>query len=505
METPASLPMPGLLLDRPDEIRALRKGLDAAGYTHAAVLEALGLTGVTLLYGKDIPVLMRLTRDETPLNLLVRLFLMDVPVPVGTARRLLSPGTTGLLIAAGLAGAEGGRLVPRLKLLPYEGLLIAFDSMNRLEEGETPDYVMGVGKSTMTLARLTIRRPCRATLDLGAGCGFQALLAARHSERVAASDVNPRAVRLATFNAAVNDLPRIECLEGDLFEPVAGRRFDLIVSNPPYVISPDRKYVYRDSGLSGDSVCRKIVREAPAHLAEGGFCQVLGNWAVRKGEDWRKNLEAWFDGSGCDAWILCSETVEAGVYAWRWIRHTEFRGAERCGAQYEDWMAYYEREGIEAVCLGYLMMRKRSGAANWFFADDAPEEPADGAGDDVLRGFALRDFLQEAKDDGAILRRAYRPSPHLSITSCRGPGASGWEEKTLRIGLERGLVSRGNIDRIVEGLITRCDGRRPLAEILREVASAFGVAQGTLDAPAAGIVRGLVERGFLRPAVPEID
>ena len=96
----------------------------------------------------------------------------------------------------------------------------------------------------------------------------------------------------------------MECREGDLFEPVAGMTFDLIVSNPPFVISPESRYIYRDSGMAGDEVCRKICREAPRFMTDGGFCQIICNWAEFKGQDWRERLKTWFEGSGCDVWVM---------------------------------------------------------------------------------------------------------------------------------------------------------------------------------------------------------
>jgi len=488
-----------LLLDRPEDIRILRRALDEAGFTHAGVLEALGRNVVNLRSAKDLPLLLRSTREETPRNALVRLFLMDVPVPVETVSRLLSPRVVGLLTDAGLARSDGETVVPRLRILPYEGFLFAFDSPDRLREKDCDDYVMGIGKSTISLSNLTVRRRSRATLDLGTGCGFQALLAAAHSDRVVGSDVNPRAVRLAAFNAALNDLPQVECVLGNLFEPVAGREFDLIVSNPPFVISPERRYAYRDSGMEGDALCRKIVREAPRRLAEGGFCQIMGNWAVRTGEDWKEAVERWFVDIGCDAWVLCAERSEAGAYAWKWIDHTEMGEPGRRASQYGEWLACYERQGIESVCLGYILMRKRSGAANWIAVEEEPDGMVGPCGDDVLRGFVLRDFLRQAKDDGEILRHAYRPSPYLSITSSRGPGAGGWEDRFLHVALEKGFTCKGTIDRISEAMITRCDGERSLGRVLQEVATLFGADVWSLAAPACAIIRGLVEKGFLWP------
>src|SRR6185436_6041314 len=111
------------------------------------------------------------------------------------------------------------------------------------------DHVLGVSASTAALAGATIRRPIDGAFDLGTGCGVQAVHAAAHCSRVVASDVNPRAIALATLTIELNGLDQVSVRLGDRFDPVAGEHFDLIVSNPPYVISPLRRYLFRDSGL----------------------------------------------------------------------------------------------------------------------------------------------------------------------------------------------------------------------------------------------------------------
>src|SRR6185369_14241112 len=97
-------------------------------------------------------------------------------------------------------------------------------------------------------------------LDLGCGQGLQALLAAPHAADVVATDRNPRAVSLTRLAAALNG-SSVAARQGDLLEPVTGELFDLVVSNPPFVVSPGRRYTYRDAGLEGDEVCRRLVGE----------------------------------------------------------------------------------------------------------------------------------------------------------------------------------------------------------------------------------------------------
>ena len=139
------------------------------------------------------------------------------------------------------------------------------------------DHVVGLNPPALLLARLTVRRRVRTVLDLGCGGGVQALLAARHADRVVGTDLNPRAVAFARFNARLNGVENAELRAGDLFAPVRGERFDLVVSNPPYVVSPETHLLFRDGGRPRDSLCAEIVRRAGDHLEEGGFATILVN------------------------------------------------------------------------------------------------------------------------------------------------------------------------------------------------------------------------------------
>src|SRR5262249_7094986 len=128
------------------------------------------------------------------------------------------------------------------------------------------------------LAFTTIRRHVDSALDVGTGSGIQALLAARHAERVLGTDVNPYALSLADIAQQLNGLPKVDWVEGSWFEPVRGELFDLVVANPPVTISPDNAILARDSGFGGAELSGRVIRQAADHLAEGGFATVLCNW-----------------------------------------------------------------------------------------------------------------------------------------------------------------------------------------------------------------------------------
>jgi SAM-dependent methyltransferase len=483
----------------PRDFKRLKSAFEIAGFTDSGVLDALQIDETPSLRERDIPLLMHRTRRGTALDTLIRLFLIETPCELQAVRTALRPLCLDVLAEAGLVRFEEGRVRAAVKLLPFKGLWLVFDSTRRLQTPARHDYVMGIGKSTLTLANLTVRRQSRSVLDLGTGCGIQALLAAAHSEKVLAVDRNSRAVQMARFNARLNGLDHVECLEGDLFAPVEGRTFDLVVANPPFVVSPEKRYIYRDSGMPADEVCRKIVREAPDFLNAGGYCQILCNWVHTAGRDWRERLAGWFEGTGCDVWVMRSETRDAATYASTWIEHTERGATERFQERFEQWTDYYAELGIEAVSAGLITMRRSSGRSTWYRAEDGPAKMLGPCGDTVVQGFALRDFLAAVPDDASLLAARLRVSGDARLQRRLEPGEGGWADVSTELCLTRGLAFSGSVDPYVANLVGACDGRKPLGALLAETAAFLDKNPADLAPAVCRVVRSLIERGFLLP------
>jgi methylase of polypeptide subunit release factors len=119
----------------------------------------------------------------------------------------------------------------------------------------------------------TLIAPGAEVLDLGTGSGVCAVFAARHARHVIAVDINTAAVRCATVNALLNRLEdRIEARHGDLFEPVAEQRFDLVLFNPPFRCGEprnDRERAWRALGVAerfADGLDRHLKRSGCALL-----------------------------------------------------------------------------------------------------------------------------------------------------------------------------------------------------------------------------------------------
>ena len=240
---------------------------------------------------------------------------------------------------------------------------------------DPPDFVTGPSSAARRVERLTIRKPVGTALDLGTGSGLQALLTARHAEHVVGVDINARGLAFARFNAALNGLSNIDFREGSWFEPVGDERFDLIVANPPYVVSPDSEFLFRDGDLSADAVTQMLLQEVPAHLEEGGLAHVMGNWAHGRDEDWRAPVETWLAGSGCDVLLLRYATVDPVLYAGQWNQLLAAQGREAFLTAVDRWLDYYRREGIEAITEGMVVLRRRPAGRNWVRAIEVPGRP----------------------------------------------------------------------------------------------------------------------------------
>jgi release factor glutamine methyltransferase len=111
-------------------------------------------------------------------------------------------------------------------------------------------------------------------LDMGTGSGITAVVAAKFARRVVAVDINAAAVRCASINARLNKLEqRIETRHGDLFAPVAGERFDLVLFNPPFLRGTPRDD--RERAWRSTDVAERFAADLGAHLKPGGAALVL--------------------------------------------------------------------------------------------------------------------------------------------------------------------------------------------------------------------------------------
>jgi hypothetical protein len=315
-------------------------------------------------------------------------------------------------------------------------------------------------------------------------------------DHVVGVDVNPHAIDLAALNARLNGIANVELRQGDMFEPVAGEHFDLIVANPPFVISPDDEFTYRDARLRGDLVCRDVVRRAATQLEPGGWFHMLAGWPHLRGAVWQDLVAEWFEGTGCDGMALRVETLAPETYATNWIRESGITDPDLFRSTFDRWMAYYRELDIDALSMGVVIMRPSRSSRPWVRALDAPGELRGPAGDQVEALFAAQDFLHRS-DDAAVLAARVRCSLDVLVRQdlVREPG--GWATSSARVQVTRGLTWGSDIDHHGIGLLGRADGTLTVRELLAPIAEATGEQLDAIVEPSLRVVRSLIERGFL--------
>jgi methylase of polypeptide subunit release factors len=504
-------------------VRALRADLEAARFTVDRLTALWGSSAEAALErGDRVPAVRALSvaPGGTAAAVLARLFVLgldEAPDAVAAALPSLRlAGAAGL----GLVETTGTRIRPLLDLRPYAFLdargagewWIASD-LGELATGGAlrTDHVLGVGGASVTLSGLLLPGHIETALDLGTGCGIQALHLAREARRVIATDISQRALDLASLNAALNGVDRIEFRKGSLFDPVAGERFDRIVSNPPFVITPRRAdvpaYEYRDGGAVGDAIVADLVSHVGEHLVPGGIAQLLGNWEYRAAEDGLQRALGWADGATggpLDAWIVERDTLDPARYAETWIRD----GGTRPGnPDYEPlvgaWLDDFAERGVTAVGFGYLLLR-RPVADRMLRRAERLDAPLGAAGGDTASlgahlgaAVAAHDAIV-ALDDTELLAVHPEVAPDVTEERSHWPGAEHPTIITLRQG--GGFRREVQVGTALAAVVGACDGELSLGAILGAVASILEVDEPALTAEIVPEVRELVVSGLLTVA-----
>ncbi len=412
-------------------------------------------------------------------------------------------GTEGAA-ALGLVRITGERVVPTCDLRPYADDTHDWWVASDLSEASTqrplrPDHVLGIGGASTTLATWTIRRPVGRALDLGTGSGVQALHLSVHAESIVATDVSERALAFARFNAALAGVD-VDLRIGDLLDPVAGERFSLVVSNPPFVITPRRddvpRYEYRDGGRAGDSVVRSLVRQVGSVLEPGGVAQFLGNWEVPRGSTWRDVWAEWLDGVPLDAWVVQREVQDPGEYAELWARDGGLRpGSSEHDRLYAAWLRDFAARDVESIGFGVVtLQRPTSERAPWRSLDEVGGGVAAPMGPAIEAGLVSRTWLAEHSDD-EVLGVAWSCAPDVTEERHGRPGA---EDPTLILfrqggGLRR-VVRAGTLLAAYLGV---ADGELTAAAALDAIATVLDLDPAAVRGELLPQIRGLVADGLL--------
>ena len=538
----------------PEQAASLRADLADSGWGVEAVAALLGEAADAALRREIRLPALRAVRAAlaagaapSPVAVLTALFMLGDPVPA-TALDAALPRTTAAGAAAiGLVGEpdETGCVRALVDLRPHEAVddagevrwWVASD-LGELVTGRAlaPDHVLGVGGAGLTLAGLTPRTPVRTALDLGCGCGIQTLYLLRHAEHVVATDISVRALAFTAFNAALagvsvtgapgtlsaldvapgsgaasapdtaSGVGRLELLHGSLLEPVAGRRFDLIASNPPFVLTPP---AVREAGLplmeyrdAGGPILPALVAGLGEHLEPGASAVMLGNWEHRGAGSWRDAVAAWLP-EGLDAWILERELQDPVEYATMWLRDgglTPERDPEAFDAALEAWIDDFEARDVRCIGFGYLIVhRPRCPREPWRLLEEVTTSGQGVLGPHVAKVLEVRERLAGLDDEAVadlcpLLASDVTEERHLI------PGAA--EPTVILLRQGGGLGRTLQASTAVAALAGVADGELSVGQVASAVAALSELNAADAAALRAEMVeaaRHLLATGFLSP------
>ncbi len=260
-------------------LKKFREILKKNNYTYGNLLQS-GINPFTVaLY--DLPILAYRNPPETSFGILFQLFFLGDKLEQKIIKKLFSTNDIEALIKIKILEKTGGHFFRSLvTIIPYRSFYFASDFLLRINNFPTSkkkydELVYPVSLDSVTLLETAVCKPVISTLDLGCGCGILSLVASKYSRFVIGIDINSRAINFSQFNALLNNISNCQFICGDLYQPVENGKFDLILANPPYEITLEKTFLYKNGGRYGFQILQKIVNSASKHLNKGGICQVI--------------------------------------------------------------------------------------------------------------------------------------------------------------------------------------------------------------------------------------
>lgn len=511
--------------------RDLRTALVRGGFTVDVVTASLGPAARAALDRGETTPARRAVRDAGDAGTLVRLFLLGDALPRAAVAAAIDPADVDEAVAAGLLTVTDGLVTAALDLRPHGDAAVPDASpwwvLSDLEvapggdvaSGEHTDrrsmtpgrrrtadreHVLGTGAASLSLARATVRRPVDTLLDLGTGCGVQVLHAAGHARHLTATDVSARALDMARVTFALSGVD-VEVLAGPWLEPVAGRRFDQIVSNPPFVPGPPRvEHVYRDAGLGGDGASALLVGALPAHLTEGGVAQLLASWLVT-GDDWTERPRTWLAEAaraaapgGLDAWVVQRDVADPALHVGTWLRDAGVDPASPEGTELsERWLDFLAAQGVHAVGFGFVTLRRTApDVAGTVVCEDLRQAHDDPLGPEIEAWLDRTAWLAEHPGD-ALLDVRLRVPDTVALERGLVSGDDGWSPVAATLVRLDGPQWRHDVDELGVALLGGCRGYLPLRDLIELLAVAHDRDADELARTALPVVRDLVHHGLL--------
>jgi SAM-dependent methyltransferase len=336
--------------------KGLKQEVAECSYFEQTICNLLSIRDVPLAKPEDLPLyLQRLQAANDPAALCTAFWLLHQHGRRKQIDELLGAEVVKQLMAEGfIREASPGVVEATVDLYPCLGDVVLTDPL--FARNYADDHVYQLGTDSYVIARVTPRKQGKRALDLCTGSGIHAIQSAHLYEESYGIDLNPRALKLSKYNAGLNGLSNCHFLEGDLYAPVAGKTFELITVNPPFVPTPDTSmHIHRTGGESGEEISERLVKGLPTFLEEGGLFSMVLDFPVMHASTYLQRLRSWLGeskGWGIAVLNMGHQTVES------YIRdHCDPSDANYFD-MYEQYLASYQRQGIYQVGFGNVFIQR---------------------------------------------------------------------------------------------------------------------------------------------------
>jgi SAM-dependent methyltransferase len=489
-------------IQSPEQLTPLRSLLADAGFTVPAVCHRLGLESIydfsSIREGRSVALDL-----SDRLDLLIRLF-MDVElVERKVVHSFMSAEGVRVLDSLGLLRtyAADARLCHATVLLyPTESIWIVSDlNVSPVAPSETPlctDAVYpAITKNTRHFLSSLPSTPCDRFLELCSGTGIAALLACKYAKHAWAADITERATRFARFNAALNAIENCTAVQGDLYDPLAGRSFDRIVAHPPYMPSLEQKYIFRDGGEDGEGITRRIIAGLPDHLTPGGRFYCTCMLTDRKGaraEERIRGMLGQREGD-FDIALLTLQMFQPTDY------YLQLALAGRAPlAEVAQRHEIFKRLEVEYLVYCSIVVQRRSEVRPVF---TARRQVGLGMGQSdiewLLRWEAAA--AQPTTVQGLIDAQPV-VSPHIRFRLAHSMQGGAWVADECVLATTAPFALEARCPPWTATLITRCDGRRTTRDHLHFLKESGAVPSDAPESEFVKLIRGLIAGGFMEVA-----